>query len=54
MLLVDSLGRLVTEDMFTALVSLVVLRKIRGSTVVVPVSASHVIEKIAGEYQGES
>lgn len=52
MLLVDSLGRLVTEDMFTALVSLVVLRKIRGSTVVVPVSASHVIEKIAGEYQG--
>ena len=44
MLLVDALGRLITEDMFMALVSLVILRKIRGNTVVVPVPASQAIE----------
>jgi len=52
MLLVDAMGRLVTEDMFLALVSLVILKKMRGSTLVVPVSASHAIEKLAEEYQG--
>ena len=52
MLLVDALGRLITEDMFMALVSLVILRKIRGSTVVVPVSASQAIEVLAEKYQG--
>jgi len=52
MLLVDALGRLVTEDMFMALVSLVVLKKMRGSTLVVPVSASQAIERLAEEYQG--
>lgn len=38
--------------MFMALVSLVILRKIRGSTVVVPVSASQAIEVLAEKYQG--
>lgn len=52
MLLVDAMGRLVTEDMFIALVSLVILKKIKGSTVVVPVSASHAIERMAEEYKG--
>lgn len=52
MLLVDAMGRLVTDDMFMALVSLVVLKKIKGSTVIVPVSASQAIERMAEEYQG--
>jgi mannose-1-phosphate guanylyltransferase/phosphomannomutase len=52
MLLVDDAGRLVTEDMFMAIVSMVVLRKIRGSTLVVPISASQVIDRLAERYQG--
>jgi len=52
MLLVDASGRLVTEDMFMALVSLVILRKMKGSTLVVPVSASQAIERLAEEYNG--
>ncbi len=52
MMLVDSRGRLVTEDMFIALISMILLKKIRGGTVVVPVSASHTIEKIAEECHG--
>lgn len=53
MMLVDSRGRLVTEDMFIALISMILLKKVQGGTVVVPVSASHVVERIAGELQGK-
>lgn len=52
MMLVDSRGRLVTEDMFIALISMILLKKIEGGTVVVPVSASQTIEKIAEEFHG--
>ena len=52
MLLVDAKGRLVTEDMFIALISLVLFKTIKGGTVVVPVSASNVVDKMAKEYQG--
>ena len=52
LLLVDSKGRLVTEDMFIALISLVLFKTIRGRTVVVPVTASRVVDKMADEYQG--
>ena len=52
MLLVDAEGRLVTEDMFIALISLVLFKTIKGGTVVVPVSASNVVDKIADEYKG--
>ena len=52
MLLVDAKGRLVTEDIFIALISLVLFKTIKGGTVVVPLSASQVVEKIADEYQG--
>lgn len=52
MMLVDNKGRIVTEDMFIALISIILLRSIDGGTVVVPISASHVIEKIADENHG--
>ena len=52
MILVDGRGRLVTEDMFIALISLVLFKTIKGRTVMVPVSASDVVEKIASEYSG--
>lgn len=52
MLLVDSRGRLITEDMFIALISLVLFKTLKGGTVVVPQSASRVIEKMASEYNG--
>jgi len=53
MLLVDERGRIVTEDMFIALISIVLFNTIKGATMVVPVSASHVVEKIAEKYNGK-
>ena len=53
MMLVDSRGRLVTEDMFIALISMILLKRVQGGTVVVPVSASQVVERIAEELQGK-
>ncbi|TYQ15533.1 UNVERIFIED_CONTAM: mannose-1-phosphate guanylyltransferase/phosphomannomutase [Acetivibrio alkalicellulosi] len=53
MLLVDDLGRIVTDDMFTALISLMMFRTIEGGTVVVPISTSHVVEKLAVENNGK-
>ena len=53
MMLVDGKGRIVTEDMFIALISLILFRTLRGGTVVVPISASHVVDRIAGENNGK-
>ncbi|NLC69476.1 MAG: NTP transferase domain-containing protein [Clostridiaceae bacterium] len=53
MMLVDNKGRIITEDMYFALISIMLFRMIKGGTVVVPVSASHIIEKIAAEYNGK-
>lgn len=52
MMLVDAKGRLITEDMFIALISLVLFKTVKGGTVVVPVSASHVVDKIADDLHG--
>jgi len=52
MMLVDDRGRIVTEDMFIALISLILFKTVQGVTVVVPVSASHVVEKIAHTNNG--
>jgi len=52
MMLVDSRGRLVTEDMFIALITHVLFKKLGGGTVIVPVSATWAIERIAEEYNG--
>ena len=53
MVLVDRKGRIVLEDMFIALISLVLLRNLEGGTVVVPLSASQAIEQIADKYHGK-
>lgn len=53
MVLVDRKGRIVLEDMFIALISLVLLRNLEGGTVVVPLSASQAVEKIADRYHGK-
>jgi len=52
MLLVDSHGRLVTEDMFIALITMVMFMKIGSGTVVVPFSASQAVDMIADKYKG--
>ncbi|MGE5614881.1 MAG: nucleotidyltransferase, partial [Bacillota bacterium] len=53
MILVDDRGRLVTEDMFIALVALILFRKMQGCTVIVPLTASLAVEKLADEYHGK-
>lgn len=53
MMLVDNKGRIVTEDMFIALISIILFRTVQGSTVVAPISASHVLEKIASSHNGK-
>jgi mannose-1-phosphate guanylyltransferase/phosphomannomutase len=52
MMLVDDKGRIITEDIFIALISLILFKSLKGAPVVVPVTASQVIEKIAGENNG--
>ncbi len=53
MILVDNMGRIVTEDMFIALISLILFKSVEGGTVVVPISTSHVVEKLAQENNGK-
>ncbi|NLL06266.1 MAG: NTP transferase domain-containing protein [Clostridiaceae bacterium] len=53
MMLVDNKGRIINEDMFTALVSLILFKTIEGGTVVVPLSTTHVVEKLAKENHGK-
>lgn len=52
-LLHDEMGRAVQEDLYTALLSLLIFREGRGNTVAVPVNASHVVEKLAKRYHGK-
>lgn len=51
-LLFDERGRVIQGDLYTALLSLLVFRERRGSTVAVPVNVSHVVEKLADRYHG--
>lgn len=53
MMLVDNKGRIITDDMFIALVSLILFKSVQGNTVVVPISASHVVERIADINNGK-
>lgn len=53
LVLVDDKGRIVTEDMFLALVTIMCMKTYGGGTVVVPLSASFAIEKIASKYGGK-
>ncbi len=51
-MLVDTKGRVITDDLYTALISLIHLKKTKGNTVVVPLNASTVIEKMAKQNCG--
>lgn len=53
MMLVDSNGNIIKDDMFTALISLILFKTAQGSTVIVPISTSHVVEKLAQENNGK-
>ncbi|HOJ12815.1 MAG TPA: nucleotidyltransferase, partial [Clostridiales bacterium] len=53
MMLVDDKGRIITEDMYMALISIMLFRTVKGGTVVVPISASHIVEKIAADNNGK-
>lgn len=52
MMLVDNKGRIITEDMFIALISIIVFKSIKGGTMVVPISASQVVERLASDHNG--
>ncbi|NMB34220.1 MAG: NTP transferase domain-containing protein [Clostridium sp.] len=52
MVLSDDNGRIISGDMFTALISLIMFRAEEGGTVVVPISASSVVERLAKENNG--
>lgn len=53
MMLIDNNGRVISDDMFTALISLIMFKTVQGGTVVVPISTSHVVEKLAEENNGK-
>jgi len=53
MMLVDNKGKVISDDMFTALVSLILFKTVQGGTVVVPLSTTHVVEKLAEENRGK-
>ncbi len=52
MILIDDTGRVVNEDLYLALATLILFKKYRGSTAIVPISASNVIENLAQLYNG--
>lgn len=52
MMLVDTKGRVITDDLYMALISLIHFKTTKGNTVVVPLNTSQVIEKIASQNDG--
>lgn len=52
LLLVDEQGKGVCEEMFCALMSLLILKSREGATVAVPVTAPRIIEEMARDYRG--
>lgn len=53
LILIDSTGRMIKDDLFTALTTLILFKVYPGSKVVVPFTAPTVIEKIAERYNGK-
>ncbi len=52
MMLVDTKGRVISDDLFMALISLIHLKSAKGNTVIVPLNTSNVVERIASEHDG--
>ncbi|WP_089612235.1 sugar phosphate nucleotidyltransferase [Dehalobacterium formicoaceticum] len=53
MILIDNLGHVIQDDLYMVLVSLLVMKTHQDATIVVPVTASQVIEDMAKKYQGK-
>lgn len=53
LLLIDDKGRIVTEDLYYALSTLILFRRYNGSTVVTPLSTSNVVDVLAKQYNGK-
>ncbi|NMA15533.1 MAG: NTP transferase domain-containing protein, partial [Clostridia bacterium] len=53
LILIDHMGRTLDDNMITALVSLIMFKTNQHCTVVVPVTASSVIDQIAARYKGK-
>lgn len=52
LLLIDEKGKLISDELYTALISLITLKTVPNATIIVPISAPSVIEKIAARYNG--
>lgn len=52
-ILIDSKGRIISEEMLTALAALIVFKKNNGGSIVAPVSASSALEEIALKHNGK-
>lgn len=52
LILIDDKGRVIQDDLFTALITLLILKSNAAGTVAVPVTAPGVIEEIASQYKG--
>jgi len=53
LILVDELGNVITDEVFLAIISMLVIKSSPNRTVVVPVTASSAIEDIASRYDGK-
>jgi len=53
MILVDEKGRSISEEKFSALVSLILLKKTKGNVLIAPISATSTMEKLAKENNGK-
>ncbi|WP_042316642.1 mannose-1-phosphate guanyltransferase [Desulfofarcimen acetoxidans] len=52
LLLLDGSGRVIKDELLTALIALVILKE-QGGSVVVPITAPRIIETLAGQYSGQ-
>ena len=52
-ILVDSKGRIISEEMLTALAALIIFKKSNGGSIIAPVSASSALEEIALKHNGK-
>ncbi|MGE5474051.1 MAG: sugar phosphate nucleotidyltransferase [Ignavibacteriales bacterium] len=51
--LIDDRGKVINQDLFMAITTLILFKKYQGSTAVIPISSSNVMEEIAQKYNGK-
>ncbi len=52
LILMDNSGKIVKDDLFQALIALIIFKTIPGSTFFAPITCSHVLEKLAQNHGG--